>query len=57
MTKTIRCFKCDGKGKIKDGIDWLPAVFTFGMTALIDASSYHRCDACNGKGYLKVEDN
>lgn len=51
----IRCFKCDGKGVLHD-IDLLPAVFTLGITALIQASDPDRCDACDGTGYLKDED-
>lgn len=47
----IRCFKCNGKGVLHD-VDLFPAVFTFGLTALIQLSDPDDCDACDGKGYL-----
>lgn len=43
----IRCFRCKGKGTVKD-IDW-------SVGALMDASDPRRCPACKGKGYLKVK--
>jgi hypothetical protein len=51
----IRCFKCDGKGKIVD-IDPLVAVFSLGISALIDLGNPDKCNACNGTGYLENED-
>lgn len=49
----IRCFKCKGRGYVRGKVDWLSAVFTLGMTALVDASERPTCDACQGRGYLE----
>lgn len=51
----IKCFKCDGKGEIIH-IDPLTAVFSFGITALIDAGDPDTCSACDGLGYLENSD-
>ena len=51
----IRCFKCNGKGEIVN-IDPLMAVFSFGLTALMDAGNPDKCTACDGKGYLIDEE-
>lgn len=40
MTKTIKCPRCDGAGKV--GSDWLPV-------------GEHTCPACEGKGRVPGE--
>ena len=52
-----RCYKCNGKGKIRDEIDWFLGAMSLGLTALMDASNWHRCSACDGDGYLNDERN
>lgn len=52
-TTPTRCFRCKGKGFIRGRVDLLPAVFTFGITALIDKSETRRCPACLGRGYVR----
>jgi len=47
-----KCFKCNGKGYIID-IDWFAGVFTFGLSALMDASNKKLCNVCDGKGYIE----
>jgi|GEM_PF-6852631 len=49
--RKIRCFKCKGKGEIVT-IDPFLAVFTLGMTALIEAGNPDRCSTCKGKGWI-----
>lgn len=51
----IRCFKCNGSGEITN-IDPLSAVFSLGITALIDLGNPDKCNACNGKGYLEEDE-
>lgn len=46
------CPCCKGRGTIHEPIDWFPAVFTFGMTALINLSEQVECKPCDGRGYL-----
>lgn len=46
------CPRCNGKGKVREDIDWLSAVFTVGMTLLADISTYNKCNMCLGRGYL-----
>jgi DnaJ-class molecular chaperone len=52
----VKCFKCGGKGKIRGSVDWLTGVLSGGLTALIDLSSWEECDACDGKGFIKVKE-
>lgn len=51
----IRCYKCKGKGYVRGKVDLFMAVFTVGMSALMDKSETSKCTACDGKGYLKDE--
>lgn len=52
MTK-IRCFKCKGKGWVRGKADLACAVFTLGISALVDKSEHATCSACHGSGYLE----
>lgn len=46
------CPKCNGDGDVAGKIDVLPAVVTFGLTALFDLSDRKACKVCSGRGYL-----
>jgi hypothetical protein len=48
----IKCFKCKGKGYLNP-VNLVSAVFSFGITALMDKSDHTICDACIGTGYLE----
>lgn len=52
----IKCFKCNGKGKIRRPIDWFAGLCTLGMTILCDLDDYHTCDSCGGRGYIEDGD-
>ena len=52
MTDKQICPCCKGKGEIIK-IDWLDAVFTMGLTALMDLSEPKECPVCKGKGVIK----
>jgi hypothetical protein len=47
------CPACKGAGE-QIRIDWPLAIFTFGMTALLDLAFPERCKPCRGKGWLEV---
>lgn len=51
----IKCFKCKGKGYIRD-IDYFTGIMTFGITLLTDMSDKIECDCCKGKGWIENED-
>ena len=46
------CPYCKGKGEIIK-IDCLDAVFTMGLTALMDLSEPKVCPVCKGKGVIE----
>ena len=46
----IRCFKCNGRGKILD----IGFIIGTCLIGLIDP--YNECDVCNGKGYINDKD-
>lgn len=58
MTDTLNritrkvCPCCKGRGSVHEPIEWLPAVFTFGFTALVNLTEHEECKPCDGKGYL-----
>ena len=46
------CPYCKGKGEIVK-IDWVDAVCTVGLTALMDLSEPKVCPVCKGKGVIQ----
>ena len=46
------CPYCKGKGEIIK-IDWVDAVVTVGLTALMDLSEPKVCPVCKGKGVIE----
>ncbi len=53
----VACPHCKGKGDVPGQVDWFLAVFTMGVTALMDLSNRDDCKVCGGKGYvLKAPD-
>lgn len=50
----IKCYKCNGKGVLTH-IDWFVGTLTLGLTALMDYSNKKKCNACRGKGYIKIK--
>ena len=46
------CPYCKGKGEIVK-IDWVDAVFTMGLTALMYLSEPKVCPVCKGKGVIE----
>lgn len=46
------CPYCKGKGEIIK-IDWVDAVFTVGLTALMHLSEPKVCPVCKGKGVIE----
>lgn len=47
-----KCPKCNGKGYYTR-VDWLLAVFSLGMTALMDKSNRIKCGTCAGTGVVR----
>ena len=46
------CPKCNGVGYVAVKIAVLPAIVTFGLTALFDLLNRKPCKVCSGNGYL-----
>ncbi len=47
------CPKCRGTGEVAEVTDWFSAVFTFGLTALVEKSWPVKCKVCRGLGRIK----
>lgn len=48
----VVCPVCKGSGKRYE-INWLSAVFSGGLTALMDLSNPDPCPCCGGRGYIE----
>lgn len=55
MSERVVCPACKGHGDVRERIEWLPAILTFGMSVLIQLSEPARCKVCGGNGYLLCE--
>jgi ribosomal protein S27AE len=49
--KIRRCPRCEGSGFIRGAIDPLAALFTLGLTALVDLKP-RTCPVCDGDGFI-----
>lgn len=52
-SEPVKCFRCKRKGRVRYRATLLLAVFSLGISALLDKSETYRCPACHGKGYIR----
>ncbi len=48
----ILCPQCKGAKRVRE-INWFFAIFTLGMTAMLDRNDPVTCPTCDGKGTIQ----